>query len=119
MEHMNVAEFLGDLDAGVFEQKLSRALMEAAAGCLHHGDNGKKGKVMITFDIARMSNGTQVDIVHKITSTVPTRRGKVTEEDSTGTPMYVGPGGAMTFFPPNQEQLFTKTGEVKTNEKGE
>lgn len=33
----NVTEFISDLDGGVFEQKLSHALSQVAAGVIHVG----------------------------------------------------------------------------------
>ncbi len=46
----NVPDFLGELDAGVFINKIAGALNTAALGVLN---NGSKGKVVLTFDIDR------------------------------------------------------------------
>ena len=49
----NVPDFLSELDAGVFENKVSAVLNDVALGVLN---NGGKGKVTIELDIARLSN---------------------------------------------------------------
>lgn len=109
----NIEEFLAELDAGVFAQKLSRALSDVAMNVC---TNERKGKVAVEFDI-QMTSSSQVKITHTIKSAKPTRRGEATEKDTTQTVMHVNSGGRMTFFPENQHQMFTKTGEVDTQEK--
>lgn len=49
----NVPEFLSELDAGIFENKIAAALNTAALGVLN---NGGKGKVSIEIDVSRISN---------------------------------------------------------------
>lgn len=48
-----VPDFLAELDAGVFMNKIAAALNTTALGVLN---NGTKGKVVLTFDIERMGN---------------------------------------------------------------
>ena len=103
--------FIGDLDAGVFEQKCGHILSTVAA---HVMDHERKGRVVISMDIAKLSS-SQVNITHDIAYEHPTMRGKKKENDTTSTPMHVGHGGSMTFFPVNQGQMFTKTGEPATS----
>lgn len=43
-----VPDFLGELDAGVFMNKIAASLNTTALGTLN---NGGKGKVVLTFDI--------------------------------------------------------------------
>lgn len=45
----NVPDFLGELDAGVFMNKIAAALNTTALGVLN---NGNKGKVVLTFDLS-------------------------------------------------------------------
>lgn len=107
-----VPEFLGELDAGIFENKISAALNAAALGVLN---NGGKGKVTIEFDLSRMSNSMEekrVMIAHKLKFTTPTPRGKSSEEDTTETPMYVGKGGKLAIMQEGQGQLFTIKGDT-------
>ncbi|ELY3545867.1 hypothetical protein SMX40_003422 [Cronobacter turicensis] len=88
-----VPEFLGELDGGVFENKIALALSEVAFGVLN---NGTKGKVTVTFELDRMSNSVEekrVMIKHKLSYMRPTPRGKSSEENTTETPMYVNRGG--------------------------
>lgn len=107
----NVPDFLGELDAGVFINKITGALNTAALGVLN---NGSKGKVVLTFDIDRMGNSIEekrVMIKHKLQYITPTPRGKVSEEDTTETPMFVNRGGKLTILQEDQGNLFTLGGE--------
>lgn len=106
----DVNQFIADLDAGTLEQKLSVILSQVAGGVLNHN---KAGKVTLTLDISKITNSHQVLIKHKLAYAKPTARGKATEEDTTSTPMHVGTGGKLTFFPENQTQMFTKQGDIK------
>lgn len=109
----DVNEFITDLDGSVFAQKVSKALSIVAAGVVDHE---KAGKVTLTFDIKKLGS-QQVSIEHKLAFVKPTQRGKQSEDDATTTAMYVAPGGAMSFFQPDQTQMFSKTGEVNDTEK--
>ncbi|HEK3060222.1 TPA: hypothetical protein SMV22_003704, partial [Proteus mirabilis] len=74
----NVPDFLSELDAGVFENKVSAVLNDVALGVLN---NGGKGKVTIELDFARLSNSMEekrVEITHKLKFSAPTPRGKRT-----------------------------------------
>ena len=107
----NVPDFLGELDAGVFMNKIAGALNIAALGVLN---NGSKGKVVLTFDIDRMGNSIEekrVMIKHKLQYVTPTPRGKVSEEDTTETPMFVNRGGKLTILQEDQGNLFTLGGD--------
>lgn len=84
-----VPDFLGELDAGVFMNKIAAALNTVGLGVLN---NGNKGKVVLTFDFERMGNSVEekrVKIKHKLQYSTPTPRGKASEEDTTETPMWV------------------------------
>lgn len=107
----NVPDFFSELDAGVFENKVSVALNDVALGVLN---NGGKGKVIIELDIERLSNSMEekrVEITHKLKFTAPTLHGKRTEDDATKTPMYVGKGGKLTIMQEDQGQLFSLQGQ--------
>ncbi|MCE0117993.1 hypothetical protein LVT75_09420 [Klebsiella variicola subsp. variicola] len=107
----NVPDFLGELDAGVFINKIAGALNTTALGVLN---NGSKGKVVLTFDIDRMGNSIEekrVMIKHKLQYITPTPRGKVSEEDTTETPMFVNRGGKLTILQEDQGNLFTLGGD--------
>lgn len=112
MHETNVTEFICDLDGGVFEQKLGHILSEVAGAVVDHGEKGKSGQVQITLDIKRIGQSAQVEVKHKLAYNRPTMHGKSSEEEQLMTPMYVGVGGKLTFFPEGQDQLFTKQGEV-------
>ena len=116
MKVTNASTFFEDLDAGVFAEKLGAVLSDVAAGVI---DQAKPGKVQITLDFKRIGNSYQVAVSHKLAYTKPTARGKISEENSTETPMHVGSGGAMTLFPENQGAMFGKKGEVIDTETGE
>lgn len=109
MPTTDVSEFFSDLDAGVFEQKLSRALSDVAAGVI---DNHAEGQVIIKMNLKQIGGSNTVNIKHSLTFKKPTINGDVTEKDITETPMHVGAGGRMTLFPENQEQMFDKHGQI-------
>jgi hypothetical protein len=103
----SITSLMGDLDGGVFEQKIGRALSDVAAGII---STGKKGHVTIRFDMEQISESNQVAVSHKLTLKKPTRRGMASEEDTTKTPMHVGRGGKLTLMPDTQTTFeFTKS----------
>ena len=46
-------------------------------------------------------------IKHKLSYVRPTNRGKISEEDTTETPMYVNRGGRLTILQEDRGQLLT------------
>lgn len=96
------AALLDDLDAGVFKEKIGRAVSDTAAGVVA---TGKAGKVTITLDLKQIADSRQVDVAHKLTFTQPTAKGKRSEENTTKTPLYVGRGGKLSLFPENQHKF--------------
>lgn len=99
----NIVEVIGDLDAGVFAQKMETALHQVAEGVIH---TGKKGKVTITFDIEQIASSHQVKVRHKLSYLKPTDKGKVSEENTTETPMHVGVRGKLSLYPESQPDLY-------------
>lgn len=95
----NLQDFLEELDASVFASKVATALSQVALGTVTHD---KQGKVTIEFTLKKMesdsdsSTSSKVQISHKLTYSQPTKRGKVSEEDTTATPMYVHKGGRLS-----------------------
>lgn len=98
--------FLGELDAGVFEEKLSAEISKMALAVVTHG---RAGKMVITIDMKQIGHHNQVNIAHKMQSTVPSLRGKKIEEDVTESPMHVGKRGKLSFFPDNQIDFLKPT----------
>lgn len=108
----NVEQFLSDLDGGVFSEKLSAVLSNVAAAVIDQQDNRKKGKIVIELELVQIAQSYQVNVTHSLKFVRPTGRGEQAEKYKTSTPMYVGAGGAMTFFPEKQGQMFDKEGGV-------
>jgi hypothetical protein len=98
----NFAELLGDLNAGVFEQQINRALSDCAANVCQWG---KKGEVVIRFSLKQIGEGHQVAVTHALKSVIPTSRGKITEENATDTPLHVERGGKLTLYPNTQTKM--------------
>ena len=107
MKPTDTAEFIGELNAGVFADQIGRALSEVAAGVV---DNGKAGQVTVTFSLKQIASSHQVTVNHKLAFKIPTKRGSIVEDTALDTPMYVGEGGRLTLFPetPAPEQLFDR-----------
>ena len=99
----DVSQFLSDLSAGVFAGKVSAAIERAVFGTIAHD---KKGKVTITLEFEQLGASRQVLVKHTLAYTEPTARGKVSEEDTTDTPMHVNADGSVTIFPVAQGDLF-------------
>lgn len=106
----DVKELIGDLDGGSFEERLSKVISQVAGAVVDHG---KAGQVQITLKMNRIGTSYQVQIDHDLAYKRPTAKGKVAENAESSTPMYVGKGGALTFFPEDQGQLFDKKGKVE------
>lgn len=87
---------LPDLNGGVLEQQISNALSDIAANVVTHG---KKGRLVLTIDLKQVGDSHQVTMTHALKSSIPTRRGKITEEIETDTALHVGTGGALSLFP--------------------
>lgn len=96
----SIPEFLDELNGGVFVQKLSAVLSEAALKTTEFGSKRKTAKVTVEFTLTPMNDCDQVMIAHKLQHAIPTKRGKKTEEDTTETPMFVGPRGALSISQP-------------------
>lgn len=106
----DVAEFIGELDAGVFEEKLARILGDTALAAMA---NSKEGEVTLKFKIKPMSQ-SQANVSHTIEFKAPTKNGKKSETNTTATLLYVGAKGKMSLFPENQTQMFDKKGATQT-----
>lgn len=102
----DIATLINDLDAGVFAEKLATAISKNAMAVV---DTGKEGEVVITLKMKQIANHHQVEVSHKIKFVRPTMRGKVSEEDTTTTPMHVGRGGKLSFYPENQMDLLKQS----------
>jgi hypothetical protein len=105
-------DVLTELDAGTFEQKISRAMAECAFGVV---ETGKTGKIVITLDLKRIATSNQVTVKHALKFVRPTENGKVTEENATETPLYVGARGRLTVTPDTQQEMFGKRGSETTS----
>lgn len=107
MKPTDTAEFISELNAGVFADQIGRALSDVAAGVVNHS---KVGSVTITFNLKQIANSHQVTVNHKLAYKVPTKRGNYSEDTTLDTPMYVGEGGRLTLFPetPAADQLFNR-----------
>lgn len=98
-------ELLNDLNGGVFVEQVGQALSQVALGVV---TTGKKGKVVLTFDMAQIGNSSQIEVKHTLAFASPTHRGKQSEDAMTSTPLHVGKGGVLTLFPHEQNELFPK-----------
>lgn len=106
MPKPTLEEILGELDAGIFVQKIEKALKEAALGTVN---NGKKGSVTINLEFERIGSSSSVQIKHTLKYLKPTKNGKTLEENTTSTPMYVDNFGYLTINPQMQDDIFEST----------
>ncbi len=103
-----IGEFIGELGAGVFEEKLARVLNETASAVMA---NDREGEVILRFKMKPISS-SQAKVMHSIEFKAPTLNGVKSEKNSTDTVMYVGQKGKMSLFPEDQMQMFSKRGEI-------
>ncbi len=106
--HYDFSTTLADLDAGVFLQKVSKAIRDTAMATIYNADSSKTGKVTIDLIMRRIGDSNQITLEHSIKFQKPTRRGKAGEEDTTHTPLYVDKSGALSVMPYNQTDFFEK-----------
>lgn len=92
----DVPNFLGDLNAGIFEKQLGAVLSDVAAGVVL---NGKQGEVTIKLKIKQISDTQQVNVNHAIDYKTPTAKGHRTELSEGATPMHVLKGGCISLMP--------------------
>lgn len=121
----NVADFIGECNAGILMDKLALALSDAAMSQLNHGIGSKKAKVSLEFTFQQMGDNEQVIVSHKLSTSNPTKRGKKAEEDVTDTAFFVGKGGQLTINQPKEddngqfaldsESVDKETGEIKSS----
>lgn len=104
----NIISTIEDMDNGTLAQKLSTSLAAATRGAIGHG---KKGRVTLTIDIEQIGEAAQVQLTHKISSVVPTLRGKRSEEDTTQTAMFVNENGYVSIAPDAQVDFFNELKE--------
>lgn len=93
---------LEELDAGLFQTKIQKAIGSVALGVVN---SRKKGTVTVTFTMTQIGDSNQVNMTHQIKHTVPTPKGKVSEEHATQTALYVSGQGKLTLFPDTQTSL--------------
>ncbi len=99
----DVQAFIGELDGGVFETKIGAVLSEVSSGVMN---TKTKGKVSLNLEIEPFDEN-RVKIKHKLSYVRPTNRGKISEEDTTETPMYVNRGGRLTILQEDRDNLLT------------
>lgn len=98
----NVAEFVSELQAGVFEEQIATAINNVALSTVEYG---RQGEVVIKLKFKHIPNTTQVSIEHSLSFKKPTKRGSSSEDLSYDTPMYVGRGGKVSPFPQDQMDM--------------
>jgi hypothetical protein len=98
----NVENFIGELNGGATIEQLGLVLSEAALATIVNGTGNKKGKVSLDFTVSQMGDNDQVIISCKLSKSIPTKRGKKSEENITDTPFYVGKQGVLTIDVPRE-----------------
>ncbi|MEN9755862.1 MAG: hypothetical protein RL755_49 [Pseudomonadota bacterium] len=105
----NLDDVIGEFDAGIFSAKVLAAMSQVALGAV---ECGKKGKVTIEFVFDAKLASTGVNIQHTLKYAKPTNNGDSSEKSTTSTYMYVGKRGVLTISPEQQDDVFSKDGNV-------
>ena len=100
----DVSTFIADCDGGVFDNQISKILSEAAMSAVTHG---RQADVTIKISMKQIDKSQQVSVKHKLSYSMPTIRGKVTEDSEASTPFYVCQGGRLSLFLDSQSDLFS------------
>lgn len=103
MKATDTNDFFNSLNAGVFSQQIGRALSDVAAGVVDHS---KQGEVTIKLKFKQIGQSNQVAISHTLEYAQPTKRGKVREDITLDTPLYVTAEGLTLFQNDPTAQLF-------------
>ena len=101
----DVAEFISDLDGGVFERQLSVALSQSAAAAV---DNQKQSEVTVKLVLKPISGTSQVHVAHTLVFKKPTSTGKTIEDTNQTTTLHVGKFGRLSLVPETQTEMFAK-----------
>ena len=101
----DVAEFISDLDGGVFERQLSVALSQSAAAAV---DNQKQSEVTLKFTLKPIRGTSQVHVAHTLVFKKPTSTGKTIEDTNQTTTLHVGKFGRLSLVPETQTEMFAK-----------
>lgn len=110
-QRTDVGEFITDLDAGVFEQRIGVALSHVAAATM---DNGGSGEVVVKFQFKRIDGTAQIKCAHSMKFTSPTTTGKASEESGGATVLHVNKGGKLSLVPDSQMSFLDKQGVLKS-----
>lgn len=102
----DVAEFISDLDGGIFERLLSIALSQTSAAVIDHE---KIGEVNIKLKIERIEGTHQVRIAHTLKFTKPTSMGRSSEETDGASVLHVGKYGKLSLAQPSLLERDGKT----------
>ena len=97
---------LDQLQGGTLEAILTRALADTAMGVAEHATGKQKGKVTLTFEIARGKGPFQLELSHKIVFAHPTVRGRKSEESADATIVFINQRGHVSVVPDGQGKLF-------------
>lgn len=98
----NASEFLDNLNAGIFQKKVTSALKTVAMNAVALG---KPGKLVITIDLSQINDSKQVNVKHKLAYSHPTPTGKSAHETQGTTTMYVANNGDMSIHNDSQGKL--------------
>lgn len=91
----DASEFITDLDAGIFAQKLGKSISNCAAAAI---DQDREATINIKLTFKRIGE-SQIGVKHKLDYSYPTTRGNKKEDETTSTAMYIHTTGAVTLWP--------------------
>ena len=113
----DVQEFIEELGAGTFIKRLALALSSAAQNQLLYGVGNKKSKIGIELSFQQMGDNEQVIVSAKLSNSLPTAKGKKSEEVTNDSVFFVGKRGVLTVNPPviddNNQFSLTDVSELR------
>lgn len=95
-------ETLASLQGGVVADLATRMMADTAMAVAECGDKRKKGKIVLTIEMAATNNDQLLEITHKLEYKHPTARGNKAEDVTDEQVMFINRVGALSAAPDNQ-----------------
>ena len=98
----DIQEVFEELGAGTFKTSLEAIMSKVALGVMVNGTEKPSGSVKIDLTFARKNETEQLAIAYKLSHTLPTSKGRRSEEIRGASVFFVGKNGKITVQAPDQ-----------------
>lgn len=98
----DVQEVFDELGAGSFKPALESIMSKVALAVMVHGSEKPSGSVKLDLTFARTSDTEQLALAYKMSHTLPTVKGKRSEEIRGASVFFVAKGGRICVDAPQE-----------------